>query len=423
MQLELNLINNWDIYVFLFALMLITAILAGAYPSIYISSFQPVKILRGNLKLRGTSTLSKILVTLQFCFTCLTLLASFAFIQNAQYQKTLDMGFQRDGILGVVVRNQGDYTAFENAIKDNPDIIQVAGTKEHIRQWTYSTTLKAENKDMEVFMMDFSPEYFDVMNLKMVSGRPFKPEFRKSDYEKSIIINEAFAKAFGWQDALGKKIAVNDSTRLNVIGVVKDFYMDGFWNPIYPMAFRAAKEENYNFLIVKVPEQRLTKTYHYLEKQWAKSVPDSPFLGFYQEDLLKEAKTVNSNIVAIFSFMAVLSIILSGIGLYTLVSYKMIRKTKEIGIRRILGASLPSLFWLLQKDFMIMISIAVILGSVGGYYLVSGLIGSIYAYHQKLTTIVFVMPILIILVSYLITLSGKIISTVRRNPVHSLRQE
>lgn len=421
--LELSLLKNFSMYLFLFGLLIFTAILAGAYPALYVSKFEPVSILRGTIKIGGTSMLSKILLTAQYAITGLALFASIGFTQNAVYQNNLDLGFNRDEIIGVEVDNMTEYKKMKAAFDRHPDIIATAGTGQHVGHWEYSRTLTYEDIEVETSVMDFGPDYIETMGLELIEGREFSKDLMISDKDNSILVNETLVKEFDWENPIGKKIRINDTTKLTVIGVMKDVYTNGFWAPIGPLAVRAADEEKYNYVVGRVSGDKLVSSYKAMEDSWSTEIPNRPFDGFYQEDVLKEAKTVNNNIVVIFSCLGVMAVILSCIGLFTLVSLNVIRRIKEIGVRKVLGGSTEHIIGLLNKDFLAVLLLGSVLGVVAGYFLVDLMISSIFTYYQAVSTTTFVIPIAIVLITSFGISSLRISNTARKNPIESLRYE
>lgn len=425
MDLDVNFTQNIEMYFFLFGLLILTAVLAGAYPAIYVSSFEPVKILRGTLRLGSTSRFSKVLLSSQYLFTIMALFAGVAFIQNANYQETLDLGFDRETIIGTRVDNHSDYLQLKSAMATNPDIEALVGTENHIGSWSYSRTLRNEDREIESFMLNFGPNYMEAMDLEILQGRFFSEELKKSDTKNSLIVNERLAKDFGWTDPIGKRVAIDDSTTLTVIGVVKDFYHNGFWRDVDPYGMRLVEEESFNFVIAKVTGSTVTKSYHFLEEKWRETIPNKPFNGFYQEGLgsIKQAKEVNANIVIIFGFLSVISVILSAIGLFTLVSLNIIKRVKEIGVRKVLGAPIAHIVGLMNRPFAYMIFIGGTLGLGLGYFIVDILIDSIFKNHRPIDASTFLIPLSIILVISMLTSTIRIFGAAIKNPVDSLRYE
>ncbi|HHP7242240.1 MAG TPA: FtsX-like permease family protein [Cyclobacteriaceae bacterium] len=424
MNLELDFTGNINLYIFLFGLLIACGIIAGAYPSIYISKFEPVKILKGNFTIRGGNSLfAKVLLAAQFALTIISLLASIVFIQNANYQKNKDMGFTREGIIFTELHSKDAYDKYRNELLKHKNIHKVAASGNHIGRWTYGRTMKWKEKEIEADMMDFSPEYFDLMEVELLSGRFFKKELKASDRENSIIINKTLADQFGWDNPIGKRVAIDDSTRLNVVGMIRSFHDEGFFNPLEPLGIRYVDDEGIRFLVASVDNQKLLESYEDMQAAWLNIFPSKPFEGYYEDRQVAQSLTVNNNLYIIFAFMGIISVILSSIGLYTMVSLNVIRKTKEIGIRKVLGANLWGIVKVINKPYVILILLAAIAGTYGGYYLVLNLISSIFFYFQPISLTAIVLPIIFLLILGASISSGRILMTALQNPALSLRDE
>lgn len=423
MVLELSFTRDPEIYAFLFGLLIFTGLVAGAYPSIYVSGFEPVSILRGSLRLGHTSRLSKALLTLQVAFTLMTLITSMSFIQNAEYQQKMDVGFVRENLIGLRVADGAEARQVVNVISQNPNIIDIHTSPFHVTYFNYAHTLITEDRELETLMMTFTPGYLEFMDIDMVAGRSFSPDLVDSETNSAIIINAKMAEKLGWDDPIGKRITYNDTTRLTVIGVTEDFYSSGFWDPVAPLAMRVSDDENARFVLAKVPGNSTLETYKYLESTWLALFPTRPFEGFYQEDRFKGEQMVNKNIVIIFSFLGVLAVLLSSVGLFTLVSLSTIRRMKEIGVRKVLGAKVSALVAQLNYDFAWILGLGILLGLCLGYFVTDFLIAQVFAYHQPISWMAMVVPSLLILGMMLLTSSGRILVAARRNPVESLRYE
>jgi len=176
-------------------------------------------------------------------------------------------------------------------------------------------------------------------------------------------------------------------------------------------------------LAIKADQKNLKELNSYLQSEWEELIPNVVYPGFFQEEILAEAKDINKQIKKIFIFLAIVSVILSLVGLYTLVSLNIIKKTKEIGVRKVLGAPVKRLVLLISRDFIIIIIIASVFGSVLGYYLSDMLMGSIWTIHMSPTVFSFIVPALLIIVVSAITLSGKVYKAAMRNPVDSIKYE
>ncbi|MFT7034147.1 MAG: putative ABC transport system permease protein [Cyclobacteriaceae bacterium] len=423
MTLEFNLLKDSELILFLLGLLVFTALIAGAYPSIYISSYQPVNILRGSMKVGSSKKFSYSLLTAQYAFTVVALFASIAFSRNAVYQRSMDLGFDRQTILYTQVTEPNEAKLLKSALSNNPKVLSVGVSGQHIGMWTYSRTLSQQKFELEADMMSFGENYFETMNVKLLKGRLFDKQNEEYDKQNSIIINEKLVSEFGWQEPIGQRLSVNDSTKLTVVGVVKNFYYNGFWSEIAPMGIRTANDDNLRFIVAKTNLSDVKEIRDFMESEMLAIAPDKPFDGDYQDQLLKESKSVNDNIVIIFFFLGILAIILSAIGLFTLVSLDVHKRIKEIGVRKVLGASIPSLIHLINKHFLIMLAIASVLGTLAAYFIIDILISSIFTYYQEIDAITVVLPILIIFVISIFISSSRVLGSAKQNPVESLRYE
>ncbi|WP_258105423.1 FtsX-like permease family protein [Marinoscillum sp. MHG1-6] len=428
MDFELSFTEDFQIYLFLIVMLIITTLLAGLYPALYISKYEPVRILRGSLSIGGAGRLTKILLGLQYTFTVIAIFASIAFIQNARYQNTLDMGYNRQQIIGVSILNENQYHKARAAMQSNPNILQISSAKNHIGRGDYGLTVNSEDTELEVNMLDVGNDYIETMGLKIVDGRSFSKELEATDSQHSMLINEKMAEAFGWTNPVGKRIAINDTTKLTVVGVVKNFYMYGFWAPIEPVGMRLKSlkfedDGTYSYMIARTDLDNVREVYDYLEKDWNANVPNKVFAGFFQDDLLREAREVNGNIIMIFSFLGTVAFILSCLGLFTLVSINLIKRIKEIGVRKVLGGSLGHIIYLINKEYFILLAISSCLGVGLGYYLIDSMIASIFSYYKSMDALTFSIPAITIIVVSLSIASLRTIRSAQVNPAHSLRYE
>jgi len=421
-NLELDLVSDSEIYLFLGGLLVFTSIIAGGYPSLYISSYQPVNILRGSVSLGGTNWFSKTLLGLQYMLTIIALISALAFSNNAEYQNNMDLGFEKDNILGVRVENKSEYDKFSNLVRQMPEVAEMTGTTHHIGWWTYGRTLRSGEAEVEADMMNFSLDYQELMNLQIVDGRYFDSDLYDFDKENSIIFNQAMVKEFGWDEPLGKVVQIDDSTRLTVVGVMEDFYMYGFFDPVEPTAFRLADKEAMNFLVAK-SEMDPTEFYDKMEAKWYEVAPNTPFNADFMDEAMASTDLVNKNIMAMFQFLGLLALVLSSIGLYTLVSLNVIKRVKEIGVRKVLGATVNQIVVLMNKQFFWLLLIFAMVGAVLSYLAIDALMASIFAVYQAISVFTVLAPFIVLLGIAVTIASIRILRSATRNPVESLRYE
>ncbi|WP_422356084.1 FtsX-like permease family protein [Roseivirga pacifica] len=427
LTIHLSFSQHPDLLFFLIAVLLGTALLAGGYPALYVSRFKPVSILRGTLKVNSSSILAKILLSIQFMISVLALVSGFAFLQNASYQENLDQGYEKEKLIMLPMADAAEMKQMRNTITSNPLIQETAPTRHHIGWGVPARPVKNKDQEFEVDIMDIGVDYMLASGMQVLAGRPFDKANQELDRTNSIVVNQKMARNFGYQnpeDVLGETFYLFDTIRYNVVGVVKDFFDAGLWDPIDPIMMRLFNEDEVSNLLVKVDASQITQVDDYLEATWPQVVDDRPYSGFIQEEgILGEAKEVNANIVTIFVFLSVIAIILSAIGLFTLVSINILSRTKEIGIRKVLGATVVRITTLINRPFLILVSVGAVLGSVAGYYLTQMLMDTIWTYHMDMNSLTFIVPIVSILLIALISISGKVVNAARQNPVKSLRYE
>jgi putative ABC transport system permease protein len=380
MKIELTFTRYLFFWVFLLLLLLVTGFLAGVYPALYVSSFSPVQVLKGASPLRAAGKLSTVLLALQFSISVMALVLGLVFSKNAVYQRTLDLGYDRDKLIVVPVVPDIS-TSFRNEILSNPKIISAEGTQNHIGWGTYRRPIKDTVKQLEVDVMDIGPEYASTMGLRLIEGRLFDKLREEADRtNKSIIVNQKLVQDFGWKEAIGMTVTLYDTTRFTIVGVVKDFYIRGLWSKINPTLLRLSSNENYFALAVRAEPKDLAGVLDYLSLKWKSQGTNFVFGGMFQENTMQEEKTINNSILKVNVFLAIVATLLSLIGMYNLVSLDIIRRTKEMGIRKIQGAPVPLIMYLASKKFLVVLAVASVVGCTGGYYLSNMLMDSIWDY-------------------------------------------
>jgi predicted lysophospholipase L1 biosynthesis ABC-type transport system permease subunit len=208
-----------------------------------------------------------------------------------------------------------------------------------------------------------------------------------------------------------------------VIGVVEDFYLYGTWQEIGPTILRLAPTDEYGVLAVRANTGDLPGVLEYLNQKWRSQGTNYIFGGMLQEDTMQEAKDVNGSIMKVNIFLAIVATILSLIGMYNLVSLDIVRRTKEMGLRKIQGAPVPLIMFLVSKKFLIVLVIASVLGCAGGYYMSVKLLGSIWKYYVQINFVMLLLSASVMAVATMLTILFKISKAASRNPVDSLRYE
>ena len=361
--------TDYTLLIILVMVLLSVTLLAGSYPAFYISRFNASSIFRGSVKFGGRNLFSRILLGLQMVISFITVIAGIAFSKNASFQKDYDYGYNKDNVIGFYVQSANDYPALRNEINKITGIQTMAGTRQHMGFWEGTVSLESAGEKKESNYLEVGENYINTLQLKLIAGRDFIAQ-GKADIEQSILINQKLAFQFGWKykEAIGKQIRI-DTSLCTVIGVLKDFTAGNLFDPIEPFAIRMVDESKYAQLIIRTKPGDLNRVYDESKKAWSKLFPLKPFRGYYQSEAAAESLRTNSSIAAIFFWFAIISVLLAATGLFALISLTVLKKMKEIAIRKVVGATAKDIYQLVLKGYMLIFLLAAGLGCYAGYTL------------------------------------------------------
>ncbi|MBY0436150.1 MAG: ABC transporter permease, partial [Cyclobacteriaceae bacterium] len=423
LELDLSYADNMGFLLFLVLLLIATAVIAGSYPSFYITSFEPVSILKGKAKFGGTNWFTRVLLGGQFVISLLAIIMGVAFYQNGKFQQEYDLGFATHGVISVWVNNEAGYNTYRDALASNKDIELIAGTRHHIANSWYNDPVKYESTEREVDIMEVGDGYFDAMSMTLLSGRNFQKD-SETDRKESVLVTEEFIKEFGWKDdAVGKRVVWMDTVQLYVIGVVKNIYARALWNPIEPMMIRYAAKDKYQQVVVKVPPAKMASVNEFMEKKWKEVFPNTLYNGQFIDRELQETNDINKNVSVMFGFLGFFAALMTGIGLFTLVSLNIVKKMKEIGVRKVLGASVANIAGVINFEFIVNLGIASVIGGAAGFFGADFLMDSIWEYYQKLGFTTLFISVSVMAIVAVSAVGYKTISTASLNPTKTLRDE
>ena len=423
MSIELTFTKYAVFWLFLVLLLALTGFLAGVYPALFVSSFNPVSIMKGGFIFKSSGKLSSVLLTLQFTISTMALVMGIVFTKNATYQESLDLGYDRRNIIVVPVP-QDNYDSYRTEILSNPKVISAEGTQNHIGFGGYRRPIKDEAKQLEVDFLDIGPEYARIMGLHLAAGRLFDQQRVAADRSSgSIIVNQKLVDNFGWMNPIGHTVTLYDTTKFTVIGVVKDFYLRGVWQKVEPAVLKLSNSDKFGIVTVRAKPEDLPGVLEDVNLKWKKMGINDIFGGMLQEDTMREGKDINGSIMKVNIFLAITAALLSLIGMYNLVSLDIIRRTKEMGIRKINGAPVPLMMYLNSKKFLIVLGIASVFGCAGGYYMSLKLMDSIWDYFVDISAGTLLVAAAIMFFATLFTIIFKIGKAALRNPVDLFRYE
>ncbi len=427
-NLDYSLWTNPQLLVFIFLVSLLVGVLSGLYPSLVISAYNPVKVLKGKIFSNGGNSISikRILVAAQFSISLFMLIVSFILLNHVNFILNKDLGFDNMNILYTEI-NPKDNMSFETvktSMLQHPEIADISfsstipfiGNIGGYVTWEGASPEEKEMISRNYVNYDFIPTY----NMKMAFGRNFSKEYPADN--KACIINETALKVFGWSDPIGKQVTLEGKS-FPVIGVVKDFHPYSVHNPIptYIMFLNSNVISGSTLLTVRFNgDEQKAKTL--ITSELENIFPNDPFefkdfsVAFYMD----EAIAFWQSMKRMFMFFSVVTLLISTIGLFGLILFTVKRRTKEIGVRKVMGSSVISVYWQLSTEVIGMLGFAILVGCPAAIYIYKTMPG---AYKEPLTVSEFLVSIALVAVIAFITISYHVLKVAMSNPVEALRYE
>jgi len=441
---QLTVIGNPGVLGYMLVGVLLLGIIAGFFPAIYLSSFKPITVLKGlKIKEKGTLSLRKTLVVIQFTISTVLIIGVLIISQQMHYLRSAKLGLNKEQV--IVVKNAGamsaaDRNAFQNTVLQDQEVKKIATSDGVVGglNWTNSMSVKGSQNSQLVNFLNVSYDFLDVLGIEMKEGRSFSPQFPADTLRNgipggsleqtigSIILNETAVKDLQiTAPVVGKQVLWNNDADtmyyVTIVGVAKDFHFTSLRNEIKPFAFVNNPKRVANFTI-KLSTDKVQSSLAKIENTWKKFLADRSFEYTFLDETYTKLYQSEERFQKVFISLVILGIIIACLGLLGLATFAAQQRVKEIGVRKVLGASVFNVVTLLSKDFLMLVIIALILAVPVAWYVMNEWLKD-FAYRINIQWWIFFVAAIIAIIIALVTISTQAIKAAVSNPVKSLRTE
>ena len=431
-QMSLNFINNTLLMLFLLAIGILVTVLSGLYPAIILSGFNPITALKSKITNRmvGGISLRRALVVLQFGVAHILIIGTLIVVSQMDFFSNASLGFEKAAIINVDIPGDSiSKTKMEhlrNQLQQNPNIKNISfsfaspssnGSWESDFKFDHS----AKSSEISANLKWADVDYFKTYSLQFAAGRAYYP----SDTVREFVVNETMTKKLGIAnpaDAIGKELNFWDGVKVGpIVGVVEDFNSYSLREPMAPVVMSTWKEV-YQTINIKIKPGTEKATLSFVEEHWNKAFPDFVYQYKFLDETIAGFYKQENQLSQLYTIFAIIAIFISCLGLYGLVSFMAAQRTKEVGIRKVLGATAANIVYLLSKEFSMLIIIAFVIAAPVAYYIMQKWLQD-YSYRIELGVSVFLFAVVGSMVIAWITVGYRAVKAAMANPVKSLRSE
>lgn len=413
------------LWLFLPLVLLITGIVSGIYPSLYISRFQVVSILKGSVKFGQRNPVTKIFLGFQLILCCMFIICAVMFSQNTNYLSERSWGYDQEHTMYARVEDRAAFERLATTLAQSPDVASIAGSTHHVGKTHETMIIHFPDRDFEVDRIAVEAGYLQTLGIPLTDGRHFNAH--EGSDRHAVIVNESFITNVdriesGWANPVGKTFKI-DSVEYEVVGVVHNFHNYNFEKLVTPLIFTVAPKDEIRYLTLKAAPGSEFETYKTLQAGWSKLFPEIPFDGGLQRDVwgfYYEALGIYSLVWWVLSFIAVS---LAALGLYGLIRLNIAGRTKEFSIRKVLGAGFKNITAAITRQYAMLFVLALVIGAPAGFMFSKWLIEFSSVYHKPSSFSGAFVGIAIMVGIILLTFATQIRRVIKSDAVKGLKTE
>ena len=418
---------HFSFWIILVGLAILTGFISGSYPELFLSSFSPIRVLKGSMKFSPSATwFRKGLVVFQFVLSIVLIIATIIISKQVNFIQTENLGYDRENLLYIPLDGDltGKYTLFKEEAAKLPGVLKVSrmtATPTDLENSTGGVNWDGKDPNTTPMFTQASVgyDYVNTLKLQVVQGRDFSKDFATDSV--AYILNEAAAKKIGYKDPIGKPLTFWQK-KGTIVGVLKDFHYTSMHTAILPLVIRLREKENYGYALVRIEAGKTKEALASLESLCKSLNPKFPFSYNFSDEQFQKLYKSEMMVGKLSNYFAFLAIFICCLGLLGLAMFTAEQRTKEIGIRKVLGASAGSVFGLLSKEFMMLVLLALLIASPLAWFTMNKWLQD-FAYHTSINLWIFLAAGALALLIALATVSFQAIKAAVANPVKSLRAE
>jgi ABC-type antimicrobial peptide transport system permease subunit len=412
------------------AMVLLITFISGGYPALLMTRIGTIQALKGKLNMEKKPHLRNALITVQFGISILLISGTLVLWKQLDYMRSKDLGYNKEHVISFPLNGKkSSYEAVQllrNELQGNPNILSVSASDNNLGRGkdgsAYTSILGFDYKGrgVKTNMLVVDHDYIKTLDLKLVTGRGFDRKFAADSL--SLVINETMAKSLNEENPLAINIMMDDSVNYKVIGVLKDYHFEKLNKSIAPITLFMNKEWDMYYAYVKVVPKNISASFDSVKNAYARVEPNAPFLGSFLNENVDRTFRRERALTTMITSGSCIAIVLSCIGLFAMSLLVVTQRTKEIGIRKVIGANILSITYLLAKDFLKLVLVGFLIASPLAWWLSKSWLED-YAYRTSLSVWLLLVPGVIAFFIALLTISAKTLNAALQNPTKSLRTE